>query len=75
MATSIKKSLGNSTRFIVAFDGAPTVKELLDALRNIDQADRNARLRMARSETDSCEGPRRFTFVLEAETETDIPVV
>lgn len=74
MATTIKRISSTAQRLVVAFDGPPTVKEMLDALKNIDPADRTAFLKTARSDTSSTDGPKRFIFVVEGESEVDVPV-
>ena len=76
MADKVTKTGTVEQKFVLNFDTAPTIAQLLAACKAIDAADRAATLKVARGPNDSqVQGPTRFTFTAAASTDTDIPIV
>lgn len=75
MATTIKKQIGSATRYVFKFDAPPTMTELRKAIGDIAVEEREVRLSKVTNEgnTVTVQSPVRFVFIVEGETETDVP--
>lgn len=74
MATTIKKQVGTATRFVFRFDQPPSMTELRKAIGDIAVEEREVRLSKVVNEAGTVlTSPVRFVFIVEGETETDVP--
>lgn len=75
MADSIKKTLGAEIRYTFTYDQPPTIKEMLDTLKAIDAADRQAVIKRVVSSNDQeLKAPVRFVFTLDSSSDVDVPI-
>jgi hypothetical protein len=76
MATTVKRVTGTKLRLVLRFDNPPTVKQLMDALKTIPSGDKDSLLVNAGKTEESvggCRNPTKFEFLIESESEADVP--
>lgn len=74
MATTVKKQTGSAIRYVFRFDAPPSMDDLKQAINKVDVADRSSKIAKVLNAGDvATVAPVKFVFVVEGESEVDVP--